>query len=111
MKCGLPLSNIDGMREYLQKYAKLQLTDQSHMRTYVTLVRDIELDRIKTSLKKSNYFAIIFDGSSRVDEVLAVLVRYVTKGNMTTIFALLLLIINQVQLFLNGLLFLTQILI
>ena len=81
MKCGLPLSKIDGLREYLQKYAKLQLTDESHMRTYVTLVRDIELDRIKMSLKKSNYFAIIFDGSSRVDEVLAVIARYVTKGN------------------------------
>ena len=51
------------------------------MRTYVTLVRDIELDRIKMSFKNSNYFAIIFDGSSRVDEVLAVIARYVTKGN------------------------------
>ena len=87
MKCGLPLSKIDGLREYLQKYAKLQLTDESHMRTYVTLVRDIELDRIKKSLKKSNYFTIVFDGSSRVDEVLAVIARYVTKGDVTILFA------------------------
>ena len=79
MKCELPLSNIDGLREYLQKYAKLQLTDQSHMRTYFALVRDIEIDRIKTSLKKPNYFAIIFDGSSRVDEVLGVEERYVEE--------------------------------
>ena len=40
-------------------YAKLQLTDEPHMRSYITLVKDIELDRIKMSLKNSNYFAII----------------------------------------------------
>ena len=81
MQCGLPLSKIDGLRDYLQKYAKMQLTDQSHMRPYVTLVREIERNRVKQSLKKAKYFSVIFDGSSRVDEVLAVILRYVTTGN------------------------------
>jgi hypothetical protein len=58
-----------------------KLTDVSHLRTYVTLVRNIEVDRIKASVKSSNYFSVIFDRSSRVDEVLAVILRYVTKGN------------------------------
>lgn len=53
MRCGLPLAKIDGLRDYLQKYARLQLSDTSHMRSYVTLAREMELDRIKTSLAKS----------------------------------------------------------
>lgn len=81
MACGLPLSKIDGLRDYLQKHSKLQLTDVSHLRTYVTLVRNIEVDRIKASVQNSKYLSVIFDGSSRVDEVLAVILRYVTKGN------------------------------
>ena len=82
MRCGLPLSKIDGLRLYLQKYSHLQLTDQSHMRSYVTLARDMEVDRMKTSFTQSNFFTVIFDGSSRVDEVLVVILRYVTKGMM-----------------------------
>ena len=82
MRCGLPLSKIDGLRLYLQKYSHLQLTDQSHMRSYVTLARNMEVDRIKTSLTQSNFFTVIFDGSSRVDEVLVVILRYVTEGMM-----------------------------
>lgn len=69
MACGLPLSKIDGLRDYLQKHSKLQLTDVSHLRTYVTLVRNIEVDRIKASVQNSKYLSVIFDGSSRVDEV------------------------------------------
>jgi hypothetical protein len=82
MRCGLPLSKIDGLRLYLQKYSHLQLTDQSHMRSYVTLARNMEVDRIKSSLTQSNFFTVIFDGSSRVDEVLVVIMRYVTEGMM-----------------------------
>lgn len=52
------------------------------MRSYVTLARNMEVDLIKTSLTQSNFFGVIFDGSSRVDEVLVVILRYVTEGMM-----------------------------
>lgn len=76
MACGLPLSKIDGLRDYLLKHSKLQLFDVSHLWTYITLDRNIEVDRINAIVQNSNYFSVIFDGSSRVDEVLADILRY-----------------------------------
>lgn len=35
MACGLPLSKIDGLRDYLLKHSKLQIFDVSHLRTYL----------------------------------------------------------------------------
>lgn len=74
MACGLPLSKIDGLHDYLLKHSKLQLFDVSHLRTYITLDRCV--DRINAIVQNSNYFSVIFDGSSRVDEVLADILRY-----------------------------------
>lgn len=82
MRCGIPLSKIDSLRNYLQKYARMQLTDHSHMRSYGTLSRQMELDRIKASLDQSNFFTFVFDGISRVNEVLVVILRYITEGMM-----------------------------
>jgi hypothetical protein len=42
------------------------------------MFREVEVERIKKSLKRVSGYTVIFDGSSRVDEVLAVILRFVT---------------------------------
>jgi hypothetical protein len=49
------------------------------MRSYIPLIADVEISRIKESLRGAKEVTVIFDGSTRVDEVLAVILRYTTK--------------------------------
>lgn len=48
------------------------------MRSYIPLLAEIEVNRIKEGLKLAKEVTVIFDGSTRVDEVLAVILRYTT---------------------------------
>lgn len=68
----------DGMRPFLEKRSGLSLTHSSHLRAYIPIIHKFEIDRIKKSLKRGSGYTVIFDGSSRVDEVLAVILRFVT---------------------------------
>ena len=63
----------------MEKISGRSLTDSSHMRSYIPLIADVEIDRIRDSLKDAKEVTVIFDGSTRVDEVLAVIFRYTTK--------------------------------
>ena len=47
------------------------------------MFREVEVERIKKSLKRVSGYTVIFDGSSRVDEVLAVILRFVTHDFST----------------------------
>lgn len=63
----------------MEKISGRSLTDSSHMRSYIPLIADVEISRIKESLRGAKEVTVIFDGSTRVDEVLAVILRYTTK--------------------------------
>ena len=67
------------MRSFLETRAGLSLTDSSHLRNYIPAIRSFEIDRIKVNLKRGSGSTVIFDGSTRVDEVLAVILRFVTS--------------------------------
>lgn len=66
------------MRPFLEKRAGLSLTHSSHLRSYIPPIHQFEISRIKKSLKRGIGYTVIFDGSTRVDEVLAVIIRFVT---------------------------------
>ena len=70
---------MDGLRFHLEKISGRSLTDSSHMRSYIPLIADVETGRIKDSLKDAKEVTVIFDGSTRVDKILAVIFRYTTK--------------------------------
>jgi hypothetical protein len=57
----------------LEKISGRSLTDSSFMRSYIPLIADVEISRIKESLRGAKEVTVIFDGSTRVDEVLAVI--------------------------------------
>ena len=69
------------MRPFLEKRSGLPLTHSSHLRAYIPIIREVEVERIKNSLKRGSGYTVIFDGSSRVDEVLAVIPRLVTHDS------------------------------
>ena len=66
------------MRPFLEKRSGLPLTHSSHLRSYIPIIREVVVERIKKSMKRGSDYTVIFDGSSRVDEVLAVILRFVT---------------------------------
>ena len=66
------------MRPFLEKRAGLSLTHSSHLRSYIPPIHQFEIERIKKSLKRGSGYTVIFDGSTRVDEVLAIILRFVT---------------------------------
>ena len=70
---------MDGLRSHLEKISGRSLTDSSRMRSYIPLIADVETGRIKDSLKDAKEVTVIFDGSTRVDRILAVIFRYTTK--------------------------------
>jgi hypothetical protein len=68
----------DGMRPFLDKRSGLSLTHSSHLRAYIPVIHKFEIDRIQKSIKRGSGYRVIFDGYSRVDKVLAVILRFVT---------------------------------
>ena len=64
---GIPLSKIDCLRSFLEKYGH-RLTSQSHLRELIPSVLEKEKETLKST---------IFDGSTRLGEALAIIVRFV----------------------------------
>jgi hypothetical protein len=79
MLAGIEISKIDKLRPFLMKHAKMSLTHSSHLRSYIPIIAKSEVDRLKDRLKNVTAVTVIFDGSTRVDEVMAVIVRYCTE--------------------------------
>ena len=77
MKAGIPLQKLEcqALRDLLQENG-YRLTDTRHMRDLVPFIHHKECDTLKTELKGKD-LSVIFDGTSRLGEVLAVVVRFV----------------------------------
>ncbi len=77
IKAGIPLEKLEcqELRDLLQENG-YRLTDARHMRDLVPFIHQQEQDNLKTELKGRD-LSITFDGTSRLGEVLAVVVLFV----------------------------------
>ena len=70
LKAGIPLSKVDDLRDLLEENA-LSLTGRQHLSEYIPFIRNDEIDLIKSEIK-DKAVSIIFDGTTHVDEALAI---------------------------------------
>ncbi len=80
MRAGVPISKLEYFRDILEENA-MRLTDRSHMLQLVPFVLEQEKSLLKEEIK-GKHLSIIFDGTSRLGEVLAIVVRYVHEWNV-----------------------------
>ena len=82
LTAGIPLSKIDCLRSFLEKYGR-RLTSQSHLRELIPSVLQKEKETLKSELTEAKAVSTIFDGSTRLGEALAIIVRFVdSQGNV-----------------------------
>ena len=75
LKAGIPLSKVDDLRDLLKENA-LSLTGRQHLSEYIPFIRNDEIDLIKSEIK-DKAVSVIFDGTTHVDEALAIVLRFV----------------------------------
>ena len=75
LRAGVPLNKLDCFRELLEEHAH-RLTDRRHMSDLIPVIASQEQSLIKEELK-GKFISIIFDGTTRLGEAMAILVRYV----------------------------------
>ena len=75
LKAGVPLGIIQKFRELLEENAT-RLTNKHGMYDYLPFILSEEENRICTEID-GRYVAVIFDGTSRVGEALAIILRFV----------------------------------
>lgn len=79
MDCGIPLLKVDTGLGSQQKRAGMPVgTSQELRATYIPLLHAEELTVLRKELA-DEWLCVIFDGTTRVGEVMAVVVRYCTK--------------------------------
>ena len=76
LKAGIPIAKIDCMRPFLEKYGHC-LTSSGHLSETIPLVLEREKEILKTDISIANEFSVVFDGSSRLWEVLAIVLCYI----------------------------------
>jgi len=77
MKSGIPLSKLDcpDLRSLLEDNG-YRLTDHRHMLDMVPFVLNEERARLRSELQ-GKYLGVVFDGTTRLGEVLAIVVRFI----------------------------------
>ena len=75
---GIPISKVDILRPLLEKYGQ-RLTSSSHMNDLIPVVLDKAKEKLKAELNIVREASIIFDGTARLGEALAIVVRYVQQ--------------------------------
>ena len=76
LKAGIPLTTITNPRALLEE-GSARLTGESHLRTYIHFILEMEAAKVKAELAHHPPVSVIFDGSTHQGEALAVLVRFV----------------------------------
>ena len=76
LSAGIPLSKIDHLRSFLEKYGH-RLTAHGHLSQIIPSIMEKEKETLKTELSLVDGCSVIFDGSTRVGEALAIVVRFV----------------------------------
>ena len=82
MRSGIPLSKLDctDLRNLLEEDG-YRLTDARHLLDMVPFIVQQERTLLRSEIQ-GKYISIVFDGTSRHDEVLAVVVRFVDEWNV-----------------------------
>ena len=80
LRNGIPLAKIDGLRPLLERNA-FSLTSCKHMTEYIPTILVEEKKRLKDAIAKQS-ISIIFDGTTRLGETIAVVVRYVDSWTL-----------------------------
>ena len=76
LSAGIPLSKIDHLRSFLEKYGHW-LTAHGHLSQMIPSIIEKEKETLKTELSLVDGCSVIFDGSTRLGEALAIVVRFV----------------------------------
>ena len=76
LTAGIPFSKIDCLCSFLEKYGH-RLTSQSHLRELIPSVLQKEKETLKSELSEAKAVSTIFDGSTRLGEALAIILRFV----------------------------------
>ena len=76
LKNGVPLSKIDGFRQYLEENGGFSLSGSQHLRELIPPILSEERKRIGQLIAKK-HVSLIFDGTTHVAEALVVLLRFV----------------------------------
>ncbi|CAB4024421.1 RNA-directed DNA polymerase from transposon BS [Paramuricea clavata] len=70
------------MRPFVEKYGH-RLTSSGHLSETIPLSLDKEKETLKTDISDGDEFSVMFDGSCRLGEVLAIVLRYIdTRWNI-----------------------------
>ena len=78
LKAGIPLLKVDSLRPFLEKYGH-RLTSRDHLAEFIPMIRQKEIDFVKSEIAANSAFSVIFDGSTRLGEALAIIVRFIDK--------------------------------
>ena len=84
LKAGIPISKIDKLHSLLEKNGH-RLTSSSNLVQYITLIFKKEVDTIKKELSlpgqglMTRDMSVIFDGSTRQGEAIAIIVRFIEE--------------------------------
>ena len=73
LKAGLPLSKVDNLRPVLEQ--KFRLTSQTHLRKLIPTILEQEQQRLASEIK-GRAISIVFDGTTRLGEAIAIIVRF-----------------------------------
>ena len=76
LSAGIPLSKIDHLRSFLEKYGH-RLTAHGHLSQMIPSIIEKEKETLKTELSLVDGCSVIFDGSTRLGEAPAIIVRFV----------------------------------
>ena len=80
MRAGVPISKLEYFRDLLEENT-LRSTERCHMLDLVPFVLEEEKSLIKEEIKNKD-MSIIYDGTTRLGEVLAIVIRYIDGWNI-----------------------------
>ena len=88
LKAGIPIGKVDRLRPLLEKNG-YHLTHSAHLGQYVSLIFKQEVERIKKELSlpgenMTRDVSVIFDGSTRQVEAIAIILRFINDDWMIT---------------------------
>ena len=75
LKSGVPLSKVGSFRNLLEEHA-FSLNGRQHLSELIPFIHHEEVSQIKKEIS-GKHLSVIFDGTTHVEEALAVIVRYV----------------------------------
>lgn len=78
LQAGIPLAKLNFIRPLLERNNQ-RLTEATHLAQYVPFVLDTENGRVCAEVEKAEFVSVLFDGSTRQGEALAVMVRFVDE--------------------------------